>query len=72
MTAAAGAGPILVIKLGALGDFIQALGPFAAIRRHHKGAPVTLLTTEPFAEFARASPYFDDVWTGGRPRRRSS
>ena len=27
---------ILVIKLGALGDFIQALGPMAAIRAYHK------------------------------------
>ncbi|HJN22302.1 MAG TPA: glycosyltransferase family 9 protein [Rhodospirillales bacterium] len=58
---------ILVIKLGALGDFIQALGPFAAIRRHHANAHVTLLTTNPFAAFAVASGYFNDVWTGGRP-----
>jgi ADP-heptose:LPS heptosyltransferase len=27
-----GVADILVIKLGALGDFVQALGPFAAIR----------------------------------------
>ena len=39
---------ILVIKLGALGDFIYALGPMAAIRRHHKDARITLLTTAPF------------------------
>lgn len=58
---------ILVIKLGALGDFVQALGPFAAIRRHHENTQVTLLTTEPFRDFAAASGYFDDVWTGGRP-----
>ncbi|MFQ5765726.1 MAG: glycosyltransferase family 9 protein [Rhodospirillales bacterium] len=58
---------ILVIKLGALGDFVQALGPFAAIRRHHENARVTLLTTEPFRDFAAASGYFDDIWTGGRP-----
>jgi ADP-heptose:LPS heptosyltransferase len=57
----------LVIKLGALGDFVQALGPFAAIRNHHPGQRITLLTTEPFAEFARASGLFDEVWTGGRP-----
>ena len=46
---------ILIIKLGALGDFIQALGPFAAIRRHHADAHITLLTTDPFAAFAAAS-----------------
>ena len=26
---------ILVIRLGALGDFVQSFGPFAAIRAHH-------------------------------------
>ncbi|MDP7425565.1 MAG: ADP-heptose--LPS heptosyltransferase, partial [Rhodospirillales bacterium] len=42
---------ILVIKLGALGDFVQAAGPFAAIRRHHQDAEITLLTAPAFAEF---------------------
>lgn len=64
---AAGAGPILVIKLGALGDFVQALGPAAAIRAHHRAARITLLTTAPFADFARQCPYFDDVWLDDRP-----
>lgn len=58
---------ILVIKLGALGDFILALAPFQAIRCHHPGAAVTLLTTEPFAPLARASGWFDDVWIDSRP-----
>ena len=58
---------ILVIKLAALGDFVQAFGPFAAIRAHHPGAHVTLLTTPPFAALATASPWFDAVWTDGRP-----
>jgi len=59
---------ILVIKLGALGDFAQAFGPFAAIRAHHPGAEITLLTTPPFAPLARQAPWFDEVWEGGRPR----
>ncbi len=59
---------ILVIKLGALGDFVQAAGPFAAIRAHHLGARIALLTTQPFAEFARRAPWFDDVWVDTRPR----
>jgi ADP-heptose:LPS heptosyltransferase len=59
---------ILVIKLSALGDFVQAAGPFAAIRAHHKDAHITLLTTAPFADFARASPWFDEVWVDARPR----
>jgi hypothetical protein len=39
---------ILVIKLSALGDFIQATGPMKAIRTHHPDARITLLTTAPF------------------------
>lgn len=58
---------ILVIKLGALGDFIQATGPFAAIRTHHAGERIVLLTIEPFAKLAQASGYFDDVWIDSRP-----
>ena len=58
---------ILVIKLGALGDFIQAMGPFRAIREFHRGARVTLLTTAPFAALARKCGYFDEVWVDDRP-----
>ncbi len=58
---------ILVIRLGALGDFVLSFGPFAAIRAHHPGARITLLTTPPYAELARRSPWFDEVWTEGRP-----
>ncbi|MEO5375597.1 MAG: glycosyltransferase family 9 protein [Alphaproteobacteria bacterium] len=65
------AGPerrVLVIKLGALGDFVQAMGPFAAIRRHHAHAHVVLLTTAPYAAFAAASPWFDEIWLDDKPR----
>jgi ADP-heptose:LPS heptosyltransferase len=58
---------VLVIKLAALGDFAQAFGPFAAIRAHHPGARVTLLTTRPYAPLARLSPWFDEVIEDGRP-----
>jgi ADP-heptose:LPS heptosyltransferase len=58
---------ILVIKLGALGDFVQAMGPAAAIRSHHADAEITLLTTTPYAELARAAPYFDHIWIDERP-----
>lgn len=64
------AGPgrrILVIKLAALGDFVQAFGPFAAIRAHHPRDEITLLTTPPYEELARRSPWFDRIWTDGRP-----
>lgn len=59
---------ILVIKLGALGDVVLALGPMAAIRRHHPGAQITALTTAPYASLIGASPYVDEVWTDERPR----
>ncbi len=59
---------ILVIKLGALGDFIQALGPMAAIRRSHPMAQITLLTTAPFKELALQCGYFDRVILDKRPR----
>jgi ADP-heptose:LPS heptosyltransferase len=58
---------ILVIKLGALGDFVLAFGPFAAIRAHHREAEITLLTTAPFAGLARQSPWFDRVVVDERP-----
>jgi ADP-heptose:LPS heptosyltransferase len=58
---------ILVIKLGALGDFVQAMGPAAAIRAYHSAAEITLLTAAPFAALARAAPYFDRVWIDERP-----
>ena len=52
---------ILVIRLGALGDFILSFGPFAAIRAQHPKAHITLLTTAPFARLGRLSPWFDEV-----------
>ncbi|HEY7799152.1 MAG TPA: glycosyltransferase family 9 protein [Hyphomonadaceae bacterium] len=59
---------VLVIKLGALGDFIQALGAMRVVRATHPSARITLLTTEPFEAFAKACPYFDIVEGDGRPR----
>lgn len=59
---------VLVIKLGALGDFVQALRAMAEIRRAHPKAKITLLTTPPYAELAEASGYFDAIDTGGRPK----
>ena len=45
---------------------VQALGPFAAIRKHHADARITLLTTPPFAEFAKMTGLFDHVRADGR------
>jgi len=58
---------ILVLKLGALGNIILSLGPFASIRRHHAGARITLLTLKPYADWLRGAPWFDEVWVDDRP-----
>ncbi len=58
---------ILVLKLGALGNVVLSLGAFAAIRQHHRGAEITLLTTAPYVDWLSQSPYFDRVWTDRRP-----
>lgn len=59
---------VLVVKLGALGDFVQAFAGFAQIRSAHPDAEMTLLTTPPFGDFALASGLFDRVEVDGRPR----
>ena len=57
---------ILVIRLGALGDFVLSTGLFKAIRQHHSEASVTLLTTAPYLDFARQSNWFDEIWIDRR------
>ncbi len=52
---------ILIIKLGALGDFLQAMGPFKALRDHYKEDHLTLLTTPAYKKLAEASGYFNTV-----------
>ena len=68
----AGARPdrVLVIRLSALGDFVLSLGPFKAIRAHHRDAHITLLTTAPYARLGEACGYFDEIWIDSRPRLR--
>lgn len=58
---------ILVIKLSALGDFVQASGPMKAIRAAHPDAAITLLTTAPYVAMGEATGWFDTVWSDGRP-----
>ena len=59
---------ILVIKLAALGDFVQATGPMRRIRAAHPDAEITLLTTAPYADLGEALGLFDRVWADGRPK----
>jgi ADP-heptose:LPS heptosyltransferase len=59
---------ILVIKLAAMGDFVQALGSFIAIAGHHQGDHLTLLTTDPYVALARATELFHRVISDIKPR----
>lgn len=59
---------ILVIKHSALGDMILALPLLAAIRRHHPGEKIVLLTTAPYVDLVQQSGLVDEVWTDARPR----
>jgi ADP-heptose:LPS heptosyltransferase len=58
---------ILVIRLGAIGDFCNSFAAFAAIRAYHADATITLLTTAPFVALALDSPWFDQVRVDTRP-----
>lgn len=59
---------ILIIKLGALGDFFLAQTAFAALRALHRDDHVTLLTIPSLAAMARLSGLFDDVLEDPRGR----
>jgi len=59
---------ILIIKLGALGDFIQALGPMPDIRRHHARDRITLLTTPRYSDLAAETGLFDEILIDRRPK----
>lgn len=58
---------ILVIKLGALGDFLMALGPMQAIRRHHPDADLVLLTRAPYSDLGAATGLFAEIWIDPAP-----
>jgi ADP-heptose:LPS heptosyltransferase len=58
---------VLVIQLGGVATFIQALAAAKRIREAHVGARITLLTTEATKELAEKAPYFDTVEPDGKP-----
>ncbi|MBR0558599.1 glycosyltransferase family 9 protein [Neokomagataea anthophila] len=58
---------LLIIKLGALGDFVQAFGAFSSIRAAFPTAHITLLTTAPFVALAQSCPWFDEIALDPRP-----
>ena len=59
--------PILIVKLGALGNIVLSLNAFAAIRAFHMGARISVLTTAPYAGWLREAPFFDEVLVDPRP-----
>lgn len=65
---AAAANTVLVIQLGGMADFVQALAAAKVIREQHLGARINLLTTETTKELAEKCPYFDTVEADGKPQ----
>jgi len=59
---------ILVIKHSALGDMILALPLLRAIRRHHAGEHIVLLTTSAYADLMQRSGLADEIWIDPRPK----
>ncbi len=53
--------PVLIIRLGALGDLIFCFQSFREIRLAHPDAEIALLTREAYADFARMLPFFDRI-----------
>jgi ADP-heptose:LPS heptosyltransferase len=58
---------VLVIRHGAFGDIVLSFPAMAAIRAHHPGAEITLLTTKLYAAMLGASPWFDNVVVDNKP-----
>ena len=58
---------ILVIKHGALGDIVLAMGPFRAIRDAHAADHLTLLTGSRYASFLQPSGLFNTILIDDRP-----
>ena len=59
---------ILIIKLGALGDFILQLGWVFALYHKYPNARFTFMTTKPFVPFVKSMPFVSDIIVDSRPR----
>lgn len=62
-------GSILVIKLAALGDLVQADGAIRDIREHHSQDRLTVMTTPPYRQFMERCPWVDEVFVDPRASR---
>ena len=52
---------ILIIKHGSLGDITQACGAIQDIYENHLSDNIYLLTTKPYLNLFKKSPYLSDV-----------
>ncbi len=60
---------ILIIKLSALGDLVQADGAMRDIRNFHAGAHLAVLTTPPYRRYMERCPWVDEVLVDPRAPR---
>ena len=58
---------VLVIKLGAIGEFVMSLPAMRRIREAHPHAEIVLLPSARFEQLARSSRYFNAVFADGEP-----
>ncbi len=62
-------GPILVIKLSALGDLVQVSGTIRDIREHHPDEHITIMTMPRYQRLMEKCPWVDDVLLDPRASR---
>ena len=60
---------ILIIKLGALGDFIYSIGPMQAIKKNHPDAELTLMTRPAFEQLGKRINIFDEILIDEEPQK---
>ena len=60
---------VLIIKLGAMGDVVQAAKAYRDLRDHHPDAMITILTGPLYKELIERCPWVDRVWSDPRAPR---
>jgi ADP-heptose:LPS heptosyltransferase len=60
---------VLVVKLSALGDIVQAEGAMHDIRLHHPDAEITVMTTPPYRRLMERCPWVDCIFIDPRASR---
>lgn len=60
---------VLIIKIGAFGDVVQAEGAYHDIRDHHPEALITIITGSLYKDLLSRCPWIDRVWSDPRSPR---